>query len=390
MVDLEREVSLFRMGFRPFFLLAGSYALLALPTWSGMIARAIPLPPSFPSWIWHAHEMLFGYAMAVIAGFLLTAVRNWTGIQTLHGLPLAGLAFAWCAARVLLLCPVTAWYGAMLDVAFIAWLCASVSRPLLRTRQWRNLALVSKVYFLLAADLLFYVGLFNGWNKGIELGVQFGLYTVLALILVVARRVMPMFIQRGLSLASPPRNLRLIDVAALPLFLTVMVLDLAHVWSFVSASLACLLAILHLARLALWYVPRIWRHPLLWVLFLGYAWIIAGFFLLAGALLGWVGYSLAVHAFAVGGIGMMTIGMMARVAWGHTGREISQPHKGLPWIFLPIMLAASLRVVAPLAIPEAGAVWIHTSSLLWAVSFAAFVWIYTPVLIQPRVDGRWG
>jgi len=381
------------LGFRPFFLGAGTFGAVAMALWYRVFTLGLPLPSAGLRPItWHAHEMLFGYALAVVAGFLLTAVRNWTGLQTTRGPALFGLFVCWLAARVLFTAggeSMLGWAGGF-DLAFELLLWLAVTRPIVRTKQWANLAVSGKLLLLFAANLLFLFGASGAVKQGLFWGLYTGLYVLLALVFMLARRVLPFFIERGVGYPVQLRNARWIDNASLVLLVIFWLADMLRPDGIVVALTACALLALHLIRLWGWHTPGIWRKPLLWVLYLAYAALTAGFGLKAAVYIFDISPYLAVHAFAVGGIGLMTLGMMTRVALGHTGRDLARPPASLPWLFALLALAALVRVALPLFDVLHYRMWIALSQWLWIAAFSGFVVVYFPILTRPRVDGREG
>ncbi|QKT03957.1 NnrS family protein [Ectothiorhodospiraceae bacterium 2226] len=384
---------LFQLGFRPFFLLAGVFATLAVAVWGGLYfqpaaAAGLPLAPP----LWHAHEMVFGYTLAVIAGFLLTAVRNWTGVDTWHGRPLLVLALLWLGARAAAMVPHPAALGAMalLDLAFNLALVAAVVQPVVKARQWQQSGIVAMPALLTVAHALFYLGAFGLLAAGPTLGLHLGLYLVVLLILVMSRRVVPFFIERGVEgpvqLTTRPW-LELAVVGAMVAFLLVETLRLSPA---LAGSLALLLFALQALRLYDWHTPALWRKPLLWSLYLALVWIAVGFALKAASVFAAVHPSLALHALAYGGIGLITLSMMSRVALGHTGRDVARPPRIVGWLFAALIAGAVVRVLLPLAWPEFYGLWIGLSQVLWIVAFGLFTATYAPMLLQPRIDGRPG
>lgn len=386
------------LGFRPFFLAAAGFAILGMVLWAGIYGFGWHvLQADYPSVSWHAHEMIFGYAVAVVAGFLLTAIRNWTNRPTLNGLPLLGLAGAWLLARLLPLVksvPLVVLAG--VDMLFLLGLTVSVAYPIWRAGQWQQLGLVGKVALLLPANGVFYLGLLGYWPVGITVGLYTGFYLILALIFNMGRRVIPFFIERGVGCPFTAHNDRWLDRFSLILFLLFAVADVVTLASgnrlalFMAAVLALVQVPLHVFRLLGWHHPQLWQKPLLWVLYLAYGWIIAGFILKFLALATGISPWLAVHAFAYGGIGMMTAGMMARVSLGHTGRNVFTPPPILLVVFMLLFAGSWIRVLNVWMIPELAAVWILASQILWVVAFAVFVWHYLPMLVLPRIDGHYG
>jgi uncharacterized protein involved in response to NO len=387
------KIALFHLGFRPFFLGAALFSVVATLVWMGIYvfhwpARPFGLPPA----TWHAHEMIFGYSIAVIAGFLLTAVKNWTDMQTPHRGSLALLLLLWLAGRILPFfaesIPVEV--IAVVDNLFLVFIFIAVAVPISRARQWKNIGIASKILLMLASNVAFYLGAIGVLQKGLSWGLYSGLYLVLALIFTMGRRVIPFFIERGVDQPVQLTNRRWLDISSLVLFLAFWIADVFLADRNLAAILAAILFALHTLRLAGWHTPGIWHKPLLWVLFLAYGFLVVGFMLKAAVPLLEISPYLALHAFAFGGIGVMTLGMMARVALGHTGRNIQEPPAQLSWIFAILLSGAIVRVFFALFDPAHYALWIGVSQALWITSFTIFLFIYLPMLVRPRIDGRYG
>ena len=383
---------LFELGFRPFFMLAAVYALIPIFIWGGIFiygwqAPRLPFSPVH----WHAHEMVFGYGMAVVAGFLLTAVRNWTNIQTLQGWSLAGLAALWLAARVIVwVFPEHVLPMLLSDEAFDLGLVVAITRPILQAKQKQQIGIVSKVVLLLLANLLFYLGAMGVLEQGIVWGLHSGVYLLLALMFNMARRVLPFFIERGAGYPVQLTNRMWIDRSSLFVFVLFWLADVFWGSVTVTAALAALLFIIHSIRLAGWHTKGIWSKPLLWVLFVGYGCAVLGFLLKALTPILSLPPFLALHAFAVGGVGIMSVGMMARVALGHTGRNINQPPRLLAPIFLFLLASFVARVLLPLIEPAAYMSWTGIAQAAWLGAYTLFVWVYAPILCGPRPDGLTG
>lgn len=390
----NRRLALDRLGFRPFFLAAGAFGTVSVAIWVSLYHFRAPglAEPALSAVIWHAHEMIYGYAVAVVGGFLLTATRNWTGVQTLHGTPLILLAVLWLLARAAPFVdhPLALETMAVLDLTFNLLLCSAILYPIARARQWKQLGLWSKVVIVSLANLLFYLGLFGMLDDGVRLGLYTGLYLILSLILVVGRRVIPFFIERGVGYPVALTNRRWVDISSMVLMLIFIVTEVLAAAPVAAAVCAAALALLHAARMTGWHTPGLWRRPLLWVLYIAYGWIVLGFALTALAHLAGFNPALAVHAFAYGGIGMMTLGMMARVSLGHTGRDLARAPGALAWAFSLLAAGSVVRVILPLMAPDPYVAWIALSQALWIAAFALFTWTYTPILVRPRVDGRDG
>jgi len=390
---MSNALVLFRLGFRPFFLAAALLAIISMVIWMAELVFYVRLlPNTVPPIYWHAHEMIYGYALAVIAGFLLTAVRNWTNIQTLHGRPLQLLVLLWLLARIALLIPgqQALLAGVILDNLFMLYLSVALTVPVVQAKLWKNMGVISKLYFFLIGNVIYALGLFGLFHDGQRIGLFIGLYMILSLILVLSRRVMPMFIERGMGYAVTLKNHFWVDIACFLLFLVFAVADVFFTSPAVVAYLAAALCVLHSIRLWGWYTPGIWKKPLLWVLYLGYGWMILGFGLKFSVFMFGVSPSLAVHAFTVGGIGMMTLGMMSRISLGHTGRDISLPPPGVALMFFMLSIGAVVRVIFPLISGQYYQLWIALSQGLWIAAFTLFLYRYAAILMRPRIDGKWG
>ena len=381
------------LGFRPFFAGAAVFAVASMLVWTGMYVFgwqivAAGLPPG----IWHAHEMIFGYSVGVIAGFLLTAVQNWTGVRTLHGIPLLLLFVLWVAARVLVLLgsEVPLSLTALVDCTFTGLLFVAVLYPVVKVRQWKQAGILSKLLLILASNLLFYAGLLQLVPGGPRAGLYSGLYMVMALVFVMGRRVIPFFIEKGVDYPFRPGNRRWLDISSLVLFLAFWIADILRPDSLPVALLAATLFLLHAIRMADWHTRGIWRRPLLWVLYLGYGFLTLGFALKAAVVAFGISPFFAVHAFAYGGIGMISMGMMARVTLGHTGRNVLAPPALLSWMFSVLLAGAVLRILPPLLYPSHYRLWIGGAQLLWILAFSLFIYRYLPMLVQPRIDGKPG
>jgi uncharacterized protein involved in response to NO len=383
--------AILNLGFRPFFAGAAIFSVLSMLYWMAVYVLAWHWQTALPASTWHAHEMVYGYGMAVIAGFLLTAVRNWTGVQTLHGIPLLLLFLLWLAARLLLLgdAAILKW-AAMADVLFNALLVAALAWPIFKVRQFKQLGILSKVLLLMLANLLFYAGVLEISPWGVHAGLYSGVYLVLALIFVMSRRVIPFFIERGLDQALTLRNRDWLDAASLLLFIGFWLADIAWPDSLPVAVLAGTLCVLHGIRLTGWYAAGIWSRPLLWVLFLAYAAVIVGFALKVAVYVLAISPFLPLHAFTVGGIGLFTMGMMARVTLGHTGRDVLQPPSQVSWMFALLLVSSIVRVGLPWLDTAHYVFWIGLSQLLWILAFTLFLWVFLPMLYRPRTDGQFG
>ena len=362
--------ALLALGFRPLYLLAGVYAALGVPLWALQYAGWLPHADA----LWHAHEMLFGYAFAVIAGFLLTAVRNWTGLPTPSGWTLGGVAALWIAAR--LAAPVSLPLASLLDAAFAAAVAWGIGRPILASRN-RNWFFILLVLALGAAS-----SAFLAWPR---LALSAGLDLVLFIIAVMAGRVVPAFTNNAVPGAGA-RRIRWVELGALGSVLFLLALDLLQVD---VAALALFAAVLHAIRLSLWAPFKTWGQPMLWILHLSYAWVAVHLLLRGLAGFGLVNPLLATHALTVGAIGGLTLGMMTRTARGHTARPL-QASRAEVAAYVLVHAAAAVRVLLPLLVPAVYVASVAVSAALWGVAFAIFCVVFYPILSRPRLDGQPG
>jgi uncharacterized protein involved in response to NO len=377
------------LGFRPFFLLAGVAGVLGMLLWLAMWRSGTTFGNGYGLVEWHGHEMLFGYGAAVVAGFLLTAVRNWTGVNTLTGLPLAGLALVWLAGRLL---PwVARWVPpplvAAVDLAFLPLLGQALKGPLWSGPQRVNRIFVPILWLMAGANLLFHLQPL-GIAETARRAEDAMLLLLVLLIALIGGRVIPFFAQSALP-GFRARRFALAEQASLWV-IGALALTLA-VWPspWAVAPLAVAAALSQALRLYGWHDRGIWSRPILWVLYSGFGWLVLGLVLLALAGSGLVPMSVARHALTVGGIGVVTLGMMARVSLGHTGRPM-QPSRLVEGSFVALNLAAALRVFGPLLLPERQALWVDASGTLWALVFLVFLYHYLPILTRPRPDGQPG
>jgi len=386
----QRSQSAFlALGFRPFFLLAGLGAIALMVPWLVAYSRG-GLPDNYYGpYEWHPHEMLFGYTTAVVAGFLLTAVRNWTGMSTPTGRALAALALLWLAGRIVpFLTPaVPGPVIAIVDCAFIPALTYAIGRPLFVARQYRNLFVLVLLAVLLIANLMVHLERPGVLEIGYGRTNILALETIVMLMLVMGGRVIPFFTTGVLG--GEVRRVAWIERTAVPLVGVMAAVDLFWPGSLLVGALAGVAAVIHALRLASWYRPGTLRAPLLWVLHLGYAWVVLGLVLRSLAAFDAVPPMLAWHAFAAGGIGVLTLGMMSRVALGHTGRAL-RVGGAMTAAFVLVNLAAVMRVLIPLILPDAQRGPVAASGLLWIAAFLIFTAVYWPILTRPRVDGRPG
>lgn len=372
------------LGFRPFFLLAAALGVVWILAWLVILAGGAPSPLANPI-LWHAHEMLYGYAVAVVAGFLLTAVKNWTGVPTPTGGRLAVLAVLWLAGRLAMLAPgaLPAGVAAALDVAFLPMLAFGIGLPIVRAKNRRNFGFIGLLSVLTAANVVFHAA---GGDWPLR-ALYLALHVIVLIIVVIGGRIVPNFTAGALGL--PVRQDRVTDWVA---FGSVALYALLHFAGAPGAALggvAAVAAASNLWRMRGWQSWASRSRPILAVLHVGYLWVPLGFALEAVAqFTGWLTPAAATHALTVGAIGTLTIAMMTRVALGHTGRPIV----AAPLIvaaYVMVSVAALVRVLGVAAGLDPVLVW-QASGALWAATFAIYLVRYWGILSRPRIDGRPG
>jgi uncharacterized protein involved in response to NO len=381
-----RRFALWDLGFRPFYLLASVFAALSIPLWtlqfSGLLNHAYLAGP-----VWHAHEMLFGFALAVIVGFLLTAGRNWTNRSTPSGPALAGLAGLWLAARILVLTPF-GWAAAAANVAFPLAAAIALAIPFFKARNRRNYFFVALLVLMSVAAGFVHLSQLGVTDLPAWAGLQLSLDAVLFILSVMGGRVIPMFTNNGVPGAAATHK-PFVENAALGLVLLLAAADATGLKGVPLAAVAALACLAHGARWALWQPWKTLKVPLVWVLHLAYFWVPVHFALRALAELGAVPSSSATHALTVGAIGGLIIGMMTRTARGHTARPLRAD-----WIdticYVLVLLASVVRVAVPLAAPEQTLLAVQWSAALWSAGFALYAARYAPVLTRARLDGKPG
>jgi len=379
------------LGFRPFFLLGICSAVLLMLVSLGSFSAGLWLNNGHANYfdlpLWHAHEMVFGYASAVIAGFLLTSVRNWTGLVTPSGASLALLAMLWLAPRLLSFAPfLPATAFALIDMLFLPVLAVVLGRLIMQAKQPHNYPIPLLILLLALCNAVVHLEVLGFARDVSSQAMQIAVGTIVSLIAVIAGRVLPFFMQR--SIAVRPAVNKTVERLALPsLLLFVGTIAIGQIW--LTSIAALLAAVIHGTRLLGWFDREIFRQPMLWVLHAGYAWLVVGLLLYGMDVFIGMPTVQAIHAWTVGAIGMLTLGMMTRVALGHTGRNI----KALPWIpaaFILIFLATLIRVMLPLINPALFDGSIIVSASCWIIAFIIVGLRYFPILLRARVDGRPG
>ncbi|MFT5123071.1 MAG: hypothetical protein ACI9TH_001497 [Kiritimatiellia bacterium] len=379
----------FGLGFRPFFLGAAAWAVLDILLWLA-IYRGMKIGSLYYDPItWHAHEMIFGFTVAVIAGFLLTAVTNWTSHPGIRAWPLAGLFILWLAGRIVPLC--AAWLPpiviAGIDLAFIPALAFSLI-PAIRKGKPINWIFPCMLLGLTAANVAVHFQVLGYTVVSARTGLYAAIYLVLLLIQVIAGRVFPFFTEKAIPGAKPWRN-PWINGVALGSYIAFVLVDLFIHHQGLITILALCTGLAHAIRLSGWFVRGVLTRPILWILYAAYTWIILGFLLKAGVSTFHFSPYAALHAWTAGGIGVVCIGMMTRVSRGHTGRPMTVGKLGLV-SFICINLAALLRVAGTLVISDFYVWAITISAVLWALAYALFLSGHAQMLLYSRPDGKPG
>jgi uncharacterized protein involved in response to NO len=378
--------ALWALGFRPFYLLASIFAAISIPLWVAQYAGVLPAA-YVRSPLWHGHEMLFGYALAVITGFLFTAGRNWTGQPTPTGAALAAFALLWLAGRILVLTPFAV-AAAVVNAAFPVAVAIGLGIPLAKSRNRRNYFFVALLVLLGAAVSVMHLSSLGvlAWPERASL--QTALDVVLFVMVVMGGRVIPMFTNNGIP-GTQATRLPLVERLALGSVLALLFADVLQAPAAVMGVIAVVATVAHAARLHLWQPWRTFRTPLVWVLHAAYAWVVIHLALRALAAFGVVAEPIAVHALTVGALGGLTIGMMTRTARGHTGRPLVADGYEVACYVL-VQCAAAIRVFGAMFWPEGYLATVVGSGVCWSAAFALYAIRYWPVLSRARLDGKPG
>lgn len=372
------------LGFRPFYLLAAGFAAVAIPVWVLALTGHITLP--VPGVLWHAHEMIFGFAVAVIIGFLYTAGRNWTGMPTPSGNALLSLAVLWCAGRIAMLSHAGI-ITALVDFAFLPAAALALAQVLIKAKNTRNYFVVVLLTALALSNAGFHAARLELISLPPLRAIWFALALITLLETIIGGRVIPLFTSsalRGVRQWQHP-YLNSTAIALTGMALLLWVLD-AGFW---GALLALAAAITQIVRSVGWNPWATRRTPLLWILHLGHWWIPIALLLMAAAQQNWLPHSAAIHALAIGATGGLIIGMMTRTALGHTGRMLIAS-KIETTAYSLVQLAALSRVMTLTLLPATALVGVHIAASLWTLAFGLYVYRYYPLLTRPRPDGKPG
>lgn len=377
---------LWRLGFRPFYMVAAIFAALAIPLWMAQYFGWLPHVTNI-GYMWHIHEMVFGMAAAVVVGFLYTAGYNWTGFWTPVRGHLAALVALWLAGRVAMLIapPLAAAFVDWLFLPFAAW---PLFRVMQKANNKRNYFLVGLLVLMAVANAVFHA-IALGWLAVAPAApVEAAILVIVMMEAAIGTRIIPMFTRNGAPGTTPLVQPK-VDKASLGLLAASALCWVTQAPKWLFAPLALAAAALVLVRLYRWQALRTLSVPLLWIMHLSYAWIAAGFVLLVLSRWGLVSVSAGFHALTVGSMAGLILGMITRTTLGHTGR----PLKAGPAekaMFLLIQLSAFTRVASALGLDTAQGVVLMVSAGLWSAAFIAYAIVYVPYLSSARVDGKPG
>jgi uncharacterized protein involved in response to NO len=382
-------LALFTYGFRPFFLFGSIYAGLSILVWMPAFYGEITLSSAFAPRDWHVHEMLFGYLPAVVTGFLLTAIPNWTGRLPLRGRPLMVLVAVWILGRVCVTfsAPI-GWVAAMLgDASFLLLVAAAASREILAGRNWRNMNVVVLLLLLFAGNVAFHV---EAHVEGAaDISIRIGIAVIVLLIALIGGRIVPSFTRNWLVRENPgrlPVPFGRFDVVTVAIGALALLAWIVSPTADLTASALALAGLLHLLRLVRWAGERTGRERLLLILHIGYAFVPLGFFLNAASALGVIPASAGIHAWMAGAAGTMTLAVMSRATLGHTGQQLTAS-LGTQAIYAAIVIAAVSRICAALE-PAHSFVLLHVAAFSWIAAFLGFAVLFGPLLIGSRRDQR--
>jgi uncharacterized protein involved in response to NO len=377
--------ALFSYGFRPFFMFGSLYAGSIILVWLPAFYGRLGLFTAFAPRDWHIHEMLFGYVAAVVAGFLLTAVPNWTGRLPLQGRPLVVLFSVWVAGRVAVSTSAElGWFAAMaIDGAFLALLAAAAAREIIAGRKWGNLNIVAIISLLAIVNLAFHLEAhFSGLA---EYSTRAGIAVMITLIALIGGRIIPSFTRNWLArraLGPMPVPFGRFDVATIGLSAAVLAFWVARPQDRTTGGLLLLCGCLHIVRLARWTGYRTSADRLVLILHLAYAFVPAGFILAALSAFGLVAPSAGIHAWTGGAIGAMTLAVMSRATLGHTGRRL-EASVATHVVYAAVIVAALARICAALD-PDRGEMLLAIAGLAWAMAFLGFAAAYSAAWCKPR------
>ncbi len=369
-------------GFRPFFLFGAIYAALAILAWLPVFNGELTFSTAFGPIDWHVHEMLYGFLPAVVTGFLLTAIPNWTGRLPIQGTPLLILFTVWLAGRVAVTFSAEiGWLlAAIVDVSFLVLVVAAAAREIVAGKNWRNLRVIVMVTLLLAGNIAFHL---EAHFKGsAEYGARIGIAAVVLLLAVIGGRIIPSFTRNWLARENPgrlPAPFARFDVVVILLSAATLAIWIAQPSGKITAAALAAAGVLHVVRLARWAGDRTWRDRLVLVLHVGYAFVPLGFLLAAAAAIDVVPADTGTHAWMVGAAGTMTLAVMTRASLGHTGNALTASAV-TQMIYAAVVIAALARICSSLE-PAWSDQLLHVAAFAWVLAFFGFAASYGPILV---------
>jgi uncharacterized protein involved in response to NO len=378
----SRGPALLSYGFRPFFLFGAIYAGIAILAWLPMFNGELALSTAFGPVDWHVHEMLYGYLPAVVTGFLLTAIPNWTGRLPLQGMPLLVLVAVWLAGRVVVTFSAEiGWLSAaIIDVSFLILVVAATAREIVAGNNWRNLRVVVMVTLLLAGNIAFHLE--AHFNGSAEYGARIGIAAIVLLLAVIGGRIIPSFTRNWLARENPgrlPVPFGRFDVVVILLSAVTLALWTALPSGKITAAALTATGALHIVRLARWAGDRTWRDRLVLILHVGYAFVPFGFLLAGAAAVDIVVTSAGIHAWTVGAAGTMTLAVMTRASLGHTGKALTASAL-TQVIYAAVVIAALARICSSLE-PTWSELLLQISAFAWVAAFFGFAVSFGPLLV---------
>lgn len=378
------------LAFRPFFILGSLFSIIALILWAVLLSNYDLVNPVYPVQLWHGHEMLYGFVAAFLVGFLLTAIQNWTGLRSVHGLTLLLLVMLWLAGRMVMWpgIEIHGWLRFVADGSFLLLSAFFVGRLLQRKAQKRNYFAVVALLILLVDNFIFHYALHDGNGQVARQSLYSVVFVITLMMTVIGGRVIPMFTANTTQIPARPRKAWL-DKTGLGLLWLIVMLFLLQLQPYLKneilATLLLLAALFVVLRCSQWRLMSTWRYPLLWSLHLAYWCIPLALSLLALHYAGWLALSPGLHVLTVGAMAGLILAMIARVSLGHTGRRIIAGRL-ITVALVMIFLAAVVRVpMAALLSEHNPAVW-YLSITLWVIAFSLFLYRYVPILTSARVD----
>lgn len=399
-VITNSPIALMAFPFRPFFLLAALYAIISITGWIAYLFFGLQIPTAWQITQWHTHEMIYGFVSAAIAGFLLTAMCNWTGAAPLKGTKLFLLVLLWIAGRIAMWTSnvfpqeyiPTNILAASLDALFLPCVTCYALSVLIRYKNKRNLIMGAMLAVLSIGNIMMHYGAFTNQLSWVKHGESLGLSLIMLLMIIIGGRVIPFFTRSWLTRTGKSTDYikthAIVDALAIGSVIAFIILIQFTQSSSIIFSITIFAFIANTLRLIGWSGWICIKEPLLWILHLAYFWVAIALLLRGLGAINIVGHSVWVHALGVGGIGTMILGIMTRVSLGHTGRSLTLPPHAC-WIYTFITLAAVIRVTTAMY-------WMNyqlgimLTAIMWVLAFGLFLYLYFPILTAPRADGKPG